>query len=138
MTLTTYAKTGSKILIDDLEKLDIGISHAEAIFTLDKWAEWLSVQSLRIPSNIKTVITAPQVFYNIGWSNKNRRLEARHTNSNLIQKYNLDNHLANLEAAYDLKRKYYRSFKSSSHQLSSINFKRGTPKLLDYHSDFGN
>ena len=49
-------------MIDDLEKLGIGISHAEAILTLDKWAEWLSVQFLRIPSNIKTVIPALQVF----------------------------------------------------------------------------
>ena len=62
MSLTTYAKTGSKVIIDDLEKLGIGISHAEAILTLDKWAEWLSVQFLRIPSNIKTVIPALQVF----------------------------------------------------------------------------
>ena len=50
MSLTTYAKTGSKRMTDNLEKLG---SHTETIYILDKWAEWLSVQSLLIPGNIK-------------------------------------------------------------------------------------
>ena len=40
-------------MIENLGKLDTGISHTQAIFILDKWVEWLSVQSLLIPSNLK-------------------------------------------------------------------------------------
>ena len=60
------------------------------MFLQDKWAEWTANQNSIIPSNIKTGIIATHVFANIDWKNKNQnRVETHHTNSILIQKYNL-------------------------------------------------
>ena len=40
LSLSIYAKTGPKLVIDDLKRIGTGISYTETLFILDKWAEW--------------------------------------------------------------------------------------------------
>ena len=38
ISLSIYAKTGSKLIVDDLGRLGSGISYNKTLFILDKWA----------------------------------------------------------------------------------------------------
>ena len=40
LSITTLAKTGSQMVINDLKQLGAGISYTETMFIQDKWAEW--------------------------------------------------------------------------------------------------
>ena len=40
LSFSTYRKTGSSTVIDDLHKFSHGISYTETKFIEDKWAEW--------------------------------------------------------------------------------------------------
>ena len=77
------------------------------------------------------------VFDNIDWKNKNlQRTEMHHTNSILVQKYDITEDLAkiSLEPKYHFNRKKHRSYKGKHQKLPSVNFKRAKPKLLPYPS----
>ena len=77
------------------------------------------------------------VFDNIDWKNKNvQRTETHHTNSILVQKYDITEDLAkiSLEPKYHFNRKKHRSYKGKHQKLPSVNFKRAKPKLLPYPS----
>ena len=45
LSLSTYRKTSSSAVIDDMHKVGHGISHTETKFIEDKWAEWSKQQS---------------------------------------------------------------------------------------------
>ena len=51
LSSSLYCKTGSKSIIEDLNRLGHGISYAETMFIQDKWAEWTDNNFLYIPSN---------------------------------------------------------------------------------------
>ena len=60
------------------------------MFIQDKWVEWTENLSSIIPSNIKKGVIATHICDNIDWKNKNvNRSETHHTNSILMQKYDL-------------------------------------------------
>ena len=60
------------------------------MFIQDKWAEWTEDLSSIIPPNIKKGVMATHIYDNIDWKNKNvNKSETHHTNSILIQKYDL-------------------------------------------------
>ena len=132
LSLSIYAKTGSKLVIDDLKKIGTGISYTETIFILDKWAEWACKQGSLIPGNIVQHIMTTHVFDNIDWSNKNGRLEIHLTNSILIQSNDLTKQLSHvtLQPDYDFRRKDHRSFKSTSVDLPEVSHKKSQVKLL--------
>ena len=62
LSMTTYGKTGSKNIINDLHHLGLGISYTELMFIQDKWAQWSMGQSRTCPSNIRTGVIATHVF----------------------------------------------------------------------------
>ena len=64
ISLSIYAKTGSKLIVDDLRRLGTGIPYTETLFILDKWAEWAQKQGSIIPGNIVKSMTT-HVFDNI-------------------------------------------------------------------------
>ena len=132
ISLSIYAKTGSKLIVDDLKKIGTGISYTETLFILDKWAEWTAKQGSIIPSCIAKDTMTTHVFDNIDWSNKNGRLEVHLTNSILIQKNDIVDQLANvtLQPDYDFSRKDHRSFKGTSVDLPEVSHKRSQVKLL--------
>ena len=75
-------------------------------------------------------VIATHVFDNIDWKNKTLdKIETHHTNSILVQKYNLAENLSNvsLNADYNFERKNHRSYKGSTFYL-----KRGSAKRLKY------
>ena len=134
LSLNAYHKIGSSAIADDLHKLGYGISYTETRFTEDKWAEWSSVQSAIIPSNIYKGITTTHVVYNIDWKNKDLNSpETHNTNSILIQNCSDDQQFSQnvtLEPNYDFARKDHKSFKAEKITLPDINLKRGIPKLM--------
>ena len=80
LSITTLAKTGSQMVINDLKQLGAGISNTETMFIQDKWAEWTEKLSSIIPSNIKKGVIATHICDNIDWKNKNvNRSETHHT-----------------------------------------------------------
>ena len=106
LSLSIYAKTGSKLVIDDLKRIGAGISYTETLFILDKWAEWAAEQGSIIPGNILKLIIATHIFDNIDWSNKNDRLEIHLTNSILVQRTDIVDKLAHvtLQPDYEFSR----------------------------------
>ena len=78
------------MVINDLKKLGAGISNTETMFIQDKWTEWTENCSSIIPPNIKKGVIATHICDNIGWKNTNvNRSETQHTNSILVQQYDL-------------------------------------------------
>lgn len=132
LSLSIYAKTGSKLIIDDLKRIGTGISYTETIFILDKWAEWIVMQGSIIPGNIVKDVMCTHVFDNIDWSNKNGRLEVHLTNSILIQRNNIVDQLAHvsLNPDYDFARKDHRSFKGTSVDLPQVTHKKSEVHLF--------
>ena len=78
----------------------------------------------------------PHVFDNIDWNNKILDRIQTHTNSILVQKYDLAENLSNvsLDADYNFQRKNQRSYKGSTHVLPNFYLKRGSAKRLKYTS----
>ena len=93
------------------------------MFKQDKCAEWTEKQNSLIPSNMKKGVIATHVFDNIDWKNKStHRVETHHTNSILIQKYNLADDFSNvsLEPNYDFNGQKHRSYKGSCEELFHV------------------
>ena len=123
LSLTTLAKTGSQIVANDLKQLGHGLSNTETMFIQDKWAEWSEKLGSIIPSNIKKGVIATHVFDNIDWKNKSlSRIETHHTNSILVQQYDIVENFANvsLDADYNFERKNHRSYKGTSQVLPNF------------------
>ena len=77
----------------------------------------------------------PHVFDNIDWNNKTLgRIQTHHTNSILVQKYDLAENLSNvsLDADYNFQRENQRSYKGSTPVLPNFYLKRGSAKHLKY------
>ena len=90
LSITMLAKTGSQMVVNNLKQLGHGLSNTETVFMQDKWAEWTERLKSIISSNIKKRVTVSHVFGNIHWKNKTLdRIETHHTNSILVQKYDL-------------------------------------------------
>ena len=135
LSITMLAKTGSKMVVNDLKQLGHGLSTYETMFIQDKWAEWTENESSIIPSNMKKGVIATHVFDNIDWKNKSlSRVETHHTNSILVQKYDILENMSNvtLDSDYNFERKKHRSYKGSSQVLPNFYFKRGPIKSLKY------
>ena len=137
LSITTLAKTGSQMVVNDLKQLGHGLSNTETMFIQDKWAEWTEKVNSIIPSNMKRGVVATQVFDNIDWKNKSlSRIETHHTNSNWVQKYDIVDNFSNvtLDANYknNFERKKHRSYKGTSQVLDNFYFKRGSVKSLKY------
>ena len=99
------------MVVNDLKQLGHGISNTEVMFIQDKWAEWSEKVASTIPSNIIKGIIATHTFDNIDWKNKNKyRIETHHTNSILVQKYDLVKNLSkvSINADYNFERKDHR------------------------------
>ena len=82
----------------------------------------------------KGVITT-HVFDNIDGKNKTlNRIETDHTNSILVQKYDLVENLSNISihADYNFAQKDHRSYKGSTVVLPNFYLKRGSAKPLKY------
>ena len=80
-------------------------------------------------------VIAAHVFDNIDWKNKTLdKIETHHTNSILVQKYNLAENLSNvsLNADYNFERKNHRSYKGFTPVLPNFYLKRGSAKRLKY------
>ena len=126
------AKAGSQMVVNNLKQLDHGLLNTETVFIQNKWAEWTERLKSIIPS--KHVITK-HVFDNINGKNKTLdRTETHHTNSILVQKYNLAENLSkvSLDADYNFEQKNHWSYKSSTPVLPNIYLKRGSAKRLKY------
>ena len=135
LSLNMYAKTGSKMIINDLKHLGHGLSNTETMFIQDKWAEWTDHQKSIIPSNIKKGVITTHIFDNIDWKNKTlNRVETHHTNSILIQRYDLAETLSKvtLDADYNFVKSRHRSYKGNTDPLPAVYFKRGVAKQLKY------
>ena len=90
------------MVISDLKQLGAGISNIETIFIQDKWAEWIENLSSIIPSNIKKEVIATHICHNIDWKNKNvNRSQIYHTNSILVQKYDLIENMTKISIDVD-------------------------------------
>ena len=100
------------MVINDLKQLGACVSNTETMFIQDKWAEWTKNSSCLIPSNIKKGVIATHICHNIHWKNKNvNRNDTHHTNSILVQKYDLIKNVSkiSLDADYNFERKSDRS-----------------------------
>ena len=133
LSLSIYAKTGSKLVIDDLKRIGTGISYTETLFILDKWAEWAAEQGSIIPANILKHIIATHIFDNIDWSNKNGRLEIHLTNSILVQRTDIVDKLAQvtLQPDHEFSRASHQSFKGTPVDLPHVSHKRAEVKLFN-------
>ena len=90
LSITTLAKTGSQMVINDLKQPGGSISNTETMLIQDKWAEWTRNCSSIIPSNIKKGVIAAHICDNTDCKNKNvNSSKTNHTNSILVQKYDL-------------------------------------------------
>ena len=100
-----------------------------------KWAEWIENLSFIIPSNIEKGVIATHICDNINWKNKNvNESENHHTNSTLVQKYDLIENVSkiSLDADYNFERKSHRSYKGSIQELPDFYLKRGSARPLKY------
>ena len=100
------------MVINDLKQLGACVSNTETMFIQDKWAEWTKNSSSLTPSNIKKRVIATHICHNIHWKNKNvNRNDTHHTNSILVQKYDLIKNVSkiSLDADYNFERKSDRS-----------------------------
>ena len=135
LSLAMYAKTVSKTICNDLKQLGYGLGYTGTMFVQDKWAEWSVNQKSLVPSNMMKGVIATHVFDNIDFKNKNvQRVESHHTNSILIQKYDLTDELSKvtLKPGYSFSRKDHRSFKGTRYEVPSVYFKRGSVRRLKY------
>ena len=99
-----------------------------------KWAEWIENLSFIIPSNIEKGVIATHICDNINWKNKNvNESENHHTNSTLVQKYDLIENVSkiSLDADYNFKRKSHRSYKGSIQELPDFYLKCGSARPLN-------
>ena len=109
------------MVISDLKQLGAGISNIETIFIQDKWAEWIENLSFVNPSNIKKEVIATHICHNIDWKIKNvNRSEIYHTNSILVQKYDLTENMSkiSIDVDYNFERKSHGSYKGSIHKIA--------------------
>ena len=72
-----HRKTGSSIVIDDLQKFGHDISCTEIKFIEDKWTEWSEQESSLLSSNIKKGLITMLVFDSIEWKNKDHKVFIR-------------------------------------------------------------
>ena len=90
------------MVVNNLKQLGHGLSNTETVFIQDKWTEWTERLKSIIPSNIKKGVIVTHVFDNIDWKNKTLdRIETHHTNSVLVQKYDLAENLSNVSLDVD-------------------------------------
>ena len=121
------------MVVNNLKQLGHGLSNTETVFIQGKWTEWAEILKSIIPSNIKIGVIVTHVFENFDSKSKTLdRIEAHHTNSILVQKYDLAENLSNvsIDAYYNFDRKNHRSNKGSTLVLPDFYLKRGSAKRL--------
>lgn len=96
ISLTTYARTGFRRVIKDLRKLGIGNSYTEMIL---RSMGRMGICAIFVDSK---QLKKTSWQHNVCFNTESGRLEAHHTSAVLVQKYNLENDLANVYLEPDL------------------------------------
>ena len=128
LSLILHRKTGSRDVVDTINRLGYGVSYTQTLFIADKWAEWdrgQTVQYLLIsPKNVLTTLVAD----NIDWENKSLSgIETHNTNCILIQHRVLSQNIGcpkvSLQGNYEFDRKKHSSFRILLTELPRFFFK---------------